>query len=255
MTKYIPVFLFCLSFLAADAQENSPVSLVRKAESEIERGYCVRDRKPILQSRSLLERLAASAQAKTHVQYYLALADYRLSLFEKSDSKEHVAYLSQAIERLEPMIKEQPAGAEPKLLLSLLYGMKMGTSMVLAPFLGPKSSRLSEEAMQIDSTNPRAAMNLGISKYHMPGFFGGSISEATKNLEKAVALYEEAGEPVGMEPSWGRYDAYAWLGQAYAKQGRFDEARATYEKALSFEPDFAWIKFVLLPRLEKTAKQ
>ena len=53
------------------------------------------------------------------------------------------------------------------------------------------------------------------------------------------------------EIDWGYLDALAWLGIAHSSLGDFESAITAYNKALEVEPDFAWIKYELLPKAEE----
>ena len=50
-------------------------------------------------------------------------------------------------------------------------------------------------------------------------------------------------------------DAYAWLGQVAVRCGDPDAARRHYLQALEIEPQFAWVRSVLLPALEQGRRQ
>ena len=78
--------------------------------------------------------------------------------------------------------------------------------------------------------------------------FGGDIHEAIKHYEHAIQLYEEN----DLTNDWIYLDALAWLGIAYSKTDQLEKAKATFEKALSVEPEFTWVKNNLLPNLKKS---
>jgi hypothetical protein len=70
-------------------------------------------------------------------------------------------------------------------------------------------------------------------------------------LKRGLALLEND-QPAPPLPAWGRLDAHLWLGQAYAAQGKRDDARAEYEQVLRLVPDHPWVVNVLLPALDKS---
>ena len=80
--------------------------------------------------------------------------------------------------------------------------------------------------------------------------FGGSEKDAEDLLRKAIARFgtEPENKPF---PNWGRFDAHAWLGQVLAKRGDKQGARAEYARALEIAPQSGWVKYVLLPALDK----
>ena len=72
-------------------------------------------------------------------------------------------------------------------------------------------------------------------------------------MRRAIELFA-SDDPVPPAPSWGRAEVYGWLGQVLAKQGKREEARAAYEKALKIEPGNKWVADALLPALERDAR-
>ena len=104
--------------------------------------------------------------------------------------------------------------------------------------LGPKSSGLVDRAMELDPKNPRVWLIRGMSAMFTPKMFGGGTDKAERDLRKAIELFD-AERPVAPAPSWGRADAYVWLGQALQKDEKHDEARAAYQKALAIQPGYA----------------
>ena len=62
--------------------------------------------------------------------------------------------------------------------------------------------------------------------------------------------FEEA-QGKEFNPEWGYLETLAWTGQVYAKLGNVDTARFYYTKVLTIEPEYGWVKYVLLPTLDK----
>lgn len=167
------LIMLVLNLAIVLAQDHLLEETMRKCEHDIEQGYVVRDRARVVNARALLERLLAADQNDTNAQYYLAFAEYRLALFEKMDSDAFELLVDQAIERTAPLLKAQPKGAEPRALLSFLYGLKISRNIIRVPFLAPKYTGLSEESVSIDSTNPRAWLSRGLVKFNTPSICGG----------------------------------------------------------------------------------
>jgi tetratricopeptide (TPR) repeat protein len=132
-------------------------------------------------------------------------------------------------------------------LRSAVVGQLIGLSGPLGGMrLGPKSMRLLDEAVAAGPENPRVWMLRGVSDFRKPRLLGGSAEKAEADLLRAVTLFEkDAPEPPA--PWWGRAEAYGWLGQVYAKQGKMEAAKAAYAKALDLEPGNAWVMELLLP--------
>jgi hypothetical protein len=131
-----------------------------------------------------------------------------------------------------------------------VYGIKIAHSSMRGMTLGPRSSSEVDEAMRLEPDNPRVLLSKGIGKFNTPGMFGGSAKEAEELLKKAIEKLAQ--EPPGKPfPNWGRFDAHVWLGQVLAHRGDKVGARAEYTKALEVAPQSAWIKYVLMPALDK----
>jgi tetratricopeptide (TPR) repeat protein len=83
-----------------------------------------------------------------------------------------------------------------------------------------------------------------------PKEYGGDPVEAAAMLQQAVDRFAAPGTPPP-GPAWGYADALAWLGIARQQTGDLAAARAAWLQALAIEPNFAWVKFALLPSLAK----
>ena len=116
---------------------------------------------------------------------------------------------------------------------AMTLGMRSGVEMGKARALGP--------------ANPRVRLLEGISALHAPEMWGGGQDAALAHFLAAVELFAHD-EPKRPLPAWGLAETYAWLGQTYAALGKVEEARAAYERALEVEPEYAWVRDVLLPR-------
>jgi tetratricopeptide (TPR) repeat protein len=80
------------------------------------------------------------------------------------------------------------------------------------------------------------------------------MDKAEKELRRAEALF--ARQPADAPwPNWGRLDILAWMGQLLAAKGDRPGARAYYHRALESEPDYVWVRDVLLPALDKPARK
>jgi Flp pilus assembly protein TadD len=116
--------------------------------------------------------------------------------------------------------------------------------------LGPKADKEMERAAALGPSNPRVFLLRGVGAMFKPSMFGGGLDKAEKDLKKAIELFP-ADKPEAPAPAWGHSEAWAWLGQVYAKQDRAPDARAAYNKALELQPDYGWVRNVLLPDLDK----
>jgi tetratricopeptide (TPR) repeat protein len=151
--------------------------------------------------------------------------------------------------KLEQSLAARPT-AETHALLSTILGQEIGLDASTAPTLGPRVQQEMNAAIAMGPSNPRVWLLRGIQSIYTPAQYGGGLTNAESQLNRAVALFA-ADNPVAPSPSWGRAEAYVWLGQVLQKQNRKTEARAAYQQALTLQKDYPWVKYSLLPSLDK----
>jgi tetratricopeptide (TPR) repeat protein len=184
--------------------------------------------------------------------YFVGYAHYSLvNLPSEKESKEQNA--DAGIVALEEAVKLEPAFADAHALLGSLYGQKAGGGMMAGMKYGQKSAVTMERAITLQPKNPRILMLEGISLFFKPAMWGGDKQKALTNLQRACELAEQgacAAKEATM-PDWGHADVFAWKGVMFAKsdEADTDNAKAAYERALQLQPNYAWVKFVLLPKL------
>ncbi|MBK8250179.1 MAG: tetratricopeptide repeat protein [Gemmatimonadetes bacterium] len=118
---------------------------------------------------------------------------------------------------------------------------------------GGKADDLFADAVRLGPDNPRVLLLRGISALYKPKMFGGGSDKALADFTRAVALFEKQAPAAGA-PRWGAVEAWAWLGQAHAAEKQVDAARAAYTRALALDPNYGWVKYQLLPALEKVKR-
>lgn len=158
-------------------------------------------------------------------------------------------YLKQAWKIVEKLESSDYKPASIQAYKSALYGFEIGLGPYLAPFYGPKSMSAAQKATEKDPGNPLGFIQLGNMQFYMPPAFGGSKQEAIAYFNKAMLMLENQGLTTG---NWQYLSLLATLGQAYCKVGLKQEAIMTYEKALQFEPEFLYVKNILLPACKKS---
>jgi tetratricopeptide (TPR) repeat protein len=139
---------------------------------------------------------------------------------------------------------------ETHALLSTVLGQMIGANQSLAPIIGPQVQQEMEAALLLGPTDPRVWLLRGISSIYTPAEYGGGISIAETQLNKAVDLFA-TDRPIAPAPSWGRAEAYAWLGIVLKRQNKNADAAAAFTKALQQEPNYIWVKSDLLPSVTK----
>lgn len=183
--------------------------------------------------------------------YALLLAQFGLlnATMKTKDEDLFDDYYDASLETVETITDADKKRAEPYAIQSAIYGLKMAYSPLQGMILGSKSSSLIEKAKKLNSSSPLVWKIYANSKFFTPEMWGGDIKEAIQAYEKSIALYEA--KPDELRLNWHYLDALAFQGQAYLKDGQRAKAISTYEKALMVEPEFAWVKNVLLPKAQK----
>jgi hypothetical protein len=178
-----------------------------------------------------------------------AYGAWRLSTVPGVQSGEVVTLLKGADKNLRSLLKMNAKSGEALALLASVIGQEIrygGNKMEL----GPEASEVRANAVNAEPGNPRVVLQSSITLFHTPADYGGGSDKAEAGLRQAIALFER--EPAGRPwPNWGRFDAHAWLGQVLAARGDKAGARAEYNLALAAWPQSGWVKFVLMPALDK----
>jgi tetratricopeptide (TPR) repeat protein len=227
-------------------------ALINKGKEILYNANVQFDQSEMQKARGMFERALASNEENYLAQYYLAYADYNLAVyFMQKKEKEHFQKFSDSSkELLKELINENGSDAEAVSLLGAIYGIQVAMNPELGASLGSQNIALTSQALGIAPGNPRVLLQKGISKFNSPEFVGGSKKEALNYFSQSVEAFENMAEKE-TEIDWGYLDALAWLGIAHSSLGDFESALFAYNKAMEVEPEFAWIKYELLPKTEE----
>lgn len=219
------------------------------ARRAIEAAATRADRAALAIARALLDRALAAHPNDPLLLHYQGYALWReASLVLGGDRPRDARPLLQAADRVLERSAERLPLPETFALRGSVTGQLIGTSRnpLDAMRLGPRSTSLLDRAAEVGADNPRVWLVRGMNAIHTPGMFGGGLDRAEAHLQRAITLFA-ADRPAPPLPAWGEADAHLWLGQVHAKQGRREQARASYERALALQPGHAWVLRELLP--------
>ena len=251
------VLVFAGATRAHGQQLTGTAKWADSASREIEAANVAGDLNRLTNAAAMLDRVLIAMPNDALLLYYRSLALYRSATvytgLKKTDEAKRA--LDEADLLLEQATAKAPT-ADALALRSSVMGLMIGLSgnPLSGMTLGPKSSDLLDRAKEIEPKNPRVWLISGMSAMFTPKMFGGGTDKAEADLRKAIALFE-TDRPVTPAPSWGRADAYIWLGQALQKEEKIDDARAAYQKALEIQPGNQWVQRVLLPSLSGSSKE
>jgi len=158
--------------------------------------------------------------------------------------------LSEAEKNVEVLLSANPKNADAIALKGSFLAYHISLSLYKAPFLGPRSMGLIDEALQLQPSSIQALIEKGNAAHYAPSMFGGNPSEAVKHYTKAISLFESnnGGNPL---ESWLYLNTLAQLAMAYEKAKQTENARSTYRRILFIAPDFKWVRDELYPQFQK----
>ena len=178
--------------------------------------------------------------------YAFAYAQYRLAVTASVRADEEVMKpaLTAAVDRLEQLIKSEPAAdlkVEALALLALSRGLQAGYSPIKGAYYGKLSNDALEQAMALQQHNPRVQLAAAILAFQTPTLFGGSKKEALAHSDVAIAAFNQPCQQI----CWGQAEAYVWRGLAKADAGDKAGAKADWTQALQQAPNYGWAKQLL----------
>lgn len=184
--------------------------------------------------------------------YGAAYTRWRMAVFPEVPGKRKEELLEASVDDLDKAIAIGPS-AEAYSLKSSVLGLQIGTSMWRGMTLGPRIGSVMGKAKELEPANPRVVLSEGVGAFHTPSMFGGGHDKAENLLRQALVLFEK--EPRDKPwPNWGRFDTHAWLGQVLVERRDFAGAREQYERARVEAPESGWLRYILLPALERAQK-
>ena len=238
--------------VAADFDETFAALVER-----LERAYPAGDAAELLAVRADLADLpdaGLTAGQRSLTRYTTAYVNWRLfTIPDAVPADDRAALLDDAVDLLTRDLEADDGNAESHALLASVYGMQIDSAWK-GMTLGRRASRASARALELAPGNPRVLLQDGVGKLHTPRMFGGGADRAEAMLHRALAAFRTE-PPDRPWPRWGLIDAYAWLGQISVERDDLAAARRHYGQALDLEPEFAWVRYALLPALEELDRQ
>jgi tetratricopeptide (TPR) repeat protein len=240
-TKYLPLAAVLATIACtAQAQSTAPAKWADTLSMEIDKAAMAGDLAKVQAARALADRVATAFPDDGLILHYQAFAMFREATLSGARGADAGALLDRALGILEKSAKTRPL-AESYAIMASIDGQLIGRDPSRAMELGIASQAASQAALTRGPTNPRVWLVRGMNALYTPEEYGGGVKTATEQLERAIALFAKDAPKPG-EPSWGRAEAHAWLGQAYEKAGDKAKAAESYKTALSIAPNYAFAK-------------
>jgi tetratricopeptide (TPR) repeat protein len=255
LAKIITATTIILSLATSIIRAQQPLvnDLLKEGKSVSQQAYSSYNKDLLLKAKSIFETAASEDKTNPLPLYYITYTDYKLleMSLKGSDKEQFEKYYTEAEKNGLQLSETKGIESEGKTLLAAIYMIKIANNPMSAVSLAQQILDLLDDAERLDASNPRVYIIRGSMKYNMPSMFGGSFEAAADNFRKSVSLFEKEEISDSLRPSWGYLESLAWLGRSYEQLKNYDSAKFIYQKALSIEPEFGWIKYSLLPTLEK----
>jgi len=253
---FVLFFIFCfapaswarhrpLCFMQRAAGSDSLGQTIQAAKAELQAGVNTWDLERLKRARDLFINCLMKAKAdNAYILYHIALADYRMITFylSSANNPEAEKFLIEAQKYLEKAMAADSSFAEAGALYGYLLGFEIAFHPEKAMSLGMASFDYSAKALAKDPENPRIHLLKGISLFYTPEAYGGGADNALESLNKAVGFFEKDVANDALQPSWGKDEAYTYLGLAYKQKKDYGKAKEMLKKALEFNPDFGLAK-------------
>jgi len=243
-----------------------PSSSVLDAKLMAESGLFHGDIQEIHTAHWMLEKAIKENSNSEEAYYYIGYIEYQMAILhmtaeERGDQistgqDSALLYLNNAIDHLKRSIdlnKKSQIGAESYALLSMTYGQKIRLQPRKGMILGIRSRRSIKRAKKINSENPRIILAEAISNFNTPSQYGGSQNAGLEGFKRAISLFTSQEDNNQLLPTWGEIEAHTWLGIAYMQAGQYQQAQDSFEKALSINPNYGWVKYSLMPQLKSVS--
>jgi tetratricopeptide (TPR) repeat protein len=228
--------------ISANAQGAAPAKWADTISKEIEKAQIGGDVTKIAAARALAERVATAYPDDGLILHYHAFAIYREAMTGLGRGADPSALLERAQSIFAKSLEKRPL-AETHALMSSIDGQMIAKDPSRAMELGIASQSSSNAALSLGRDNPRVWLLRGQGAIFTPPEYGGGLKQAEEQLKRAIELFAKDAPKPG-EPSWGRPEAYVWLGQVYEKSGDKTKAAESYKAALGIAPDFAFAKIL-----------
>jgi len=182
----------------------------------------------------------------------IALCDYRLATYYLTLGQMDKAepYIKEGQDYLKKAMELDPDFGELDAFYAYMLGFEIALNPEKAMSLGIQSYQYFGKAFEKSPENPRVHYLKGVSDLYTPEQYGGGADAAIKTLTKSVELFEKENIKDPVLPSWGKDEAYAFLGMAHNMKGDKEKAVELFQKALKVNPAFIMAK----DELEKIKK-
>ncbi len=253
--KVITTVLFLLFSISLSAQQDSVSALISQGRALSKAAYLHYNMNEMLEAQTVFEKAFDMDKSNMLPLYYITLVDYKLLEMSVRDSSILFdRYYETALKNADTLGADKDFAADGKILAAAIYMMKIATNPMSGATLSFRIHSLLDDAQKTNPEKPYSYVIRGMMNFNTPQMYGGSYKDALKNFNKAAKLFEDDENENGTDPNWGYVETLAWMGRTQEMLNNNEAAQFAYKKALSIEPEFGWVKYSLLPKLEEKLK-
>lgn len=231
-----------LAILSAQARAASN-DLCAAGVAEFTVAYRAWDGTRFAAAAELFRRATTNAPANATNLYWLGTAHFHRMLqlqnapANRTNEAAAKVALDAAVDALTLTVKLDEHHAESHALLGTLYGMKINGSLLRGVKFGPRVARHQELALKHGASDPRVQYLLGMCQFHTADK-AAEWKTTLQTLQKAEKLFEEEAKTSAapLDPRWGYDSCLTFIGRAFERLGKRNEAADYFRKALAMHP-------------------
>lgn len=213
---YVILILITLSFIGFNQNANAGSDFEKamlKAKKNLTKAMNKNDQALIMKSRGEFERILQLKEKPWLVNYYIALADYSLSMNASKDQKTEMIkkYTQSGIEVINKSLDENPEFADSYVLLEALSFNRWQYEQEKMQEIISATTSADESAKKLEPNNPRYVLVNGIAHYWTPEQYGGGMKICIPEFEQSIKLFESRKEKSEMYPTWGQDLAMGYM--------------------------------------------
>ncbi len=179
------------------------------------------------------------------ISYYYGYTAWLIGAKKYDTAEEYIEKSEKIIDKL---LDESPENPTLLAYKGAYIAFTIGISNFKAIYLGRKSMKYIDKAIELDPENIQGNIEKGNSMYYRPSIFGGDKAKAIQYYVKAIKSFEKQGLVVN---NWMYINTMTALGQAYEATDQIQLAKLCYEKIIRIFPNFMWVEDELYPDMLK----
>ena len=174
------------------------------------------------------------------ISYFRALAAWRLAQLATARGRSGGRVLAECLDSAEEATRQNPASAEPWILVAACSILGARTEPAKALFHGRRFEQAVARAHGLEPANPRLALvDAWWAGDGSPRSAAGDAAASITALETALEAFRvRTAKTTFVE--WGEAETCAWLGALHLQRGDLRAARDLIEQALLAAPGYAF---------------